>query len=338
VGLAAVAAGAVIFVADSRNARIRMITPDGTTTTLAGNDELKRVDGKGVNASFQHPVSLVADTSGNVYVADTASHCIRRIDDSGDVRTIVGTGTPVPLATSKTVSIAPPCTATSAQLTLPTAVCVDSHARALYIAEGYDSRIRKFDMHTGMVTTYAGSLEGSIDGPLLEARFGRIAGMVLDSRSDIYITDFLYHCVRKISTGTGKVSTFAGKPGEQGWKDGKQTEARFSFPVSIAVDQAHGDTLYVADAGNRTFRRISREGVVTTLHMRETWDEPSGVTVCGNSLYLSDSMKCGVWAVDLTTLPDITPAQVILPASTPAETETDKDCRMCSSNNSCSLM
>jgi sugar lactone lactonase YvrE len=121
-----------VYVADTGNHRIRMISPAGQVTTLAGGSEPGYKDGKGSEARFNYPADIAADAAGNLYVADTANHCIRKITPEGVVTTLAGNGKPGdtdgPLA--------------EAQFRAPEGVAVDSQGN-VYVADTGNQRIRK---------------------------------------------------------------------------------------------------------------------------------------------------------------------------------------------------
>ena len=110
----------------------------------------------------------------------------------------------------------------------------------------------------------AGSVTGpgSADGPAVTARFSGPTGTAVDSHGNIFVADQANNTIRKISA-TGEVSTFAGHAGFSGGADGIGTAARLYSPTALAVDR--NDWLYVSESGGNTVRKISPEGVVTTL-------------------------------------------------------------------------
>lgn len=112
-------------------------------------------------------------------------------------------------------------------------------------------------------TTLAGRVTlGDEDGPALDARFNHPRGLAADLNGNLYVADTGNHTIRKISP-QGIVSTLAGKSGAAGAADGPGSTARFNAPRGIGVD-ANGN-VYVADTGNHTIRKITPDGVVSTL-------------------------------------------------------------------------
>jgi len=122
-----------VYVADTNNHRIRKITATGQVTTLAGNGTAAFADGAGVNARFDLPYGVAVDGAGNVYVADTANHSIRKITATGQVTTLAGDG-----ATAGIVN----GTGAAARFNNPYGVAVDG-AGNMYVADASNNRIRK---------------------------------------------------------------------------------------------------------------------------------------------------------------------------------------------------
>jgi len=149
-------------------------------------------------------------------------------------------------------------TGTAAQFYLPVGVAVDALGN-VYVADYNNHRIRKITP-AGVVSTFAGSTAGYIDGTGTAAQFYRPVGVAVDALGNVYVADYNNHRIRKI-TPAGVVSTFAGSA--QGYADGTGTAAQFNFPTGVAVD-ASGN-VYVADRNNHKIRKITPAGVVTTV-------------------------------------------------------------------------
>ena len=260
----AIDAQGVLYVVDSYTHRVRMVTPAGVVRTLAGGSLGDwagggLVDGVGTDARFNFPHGVAVDAQGNVYVADTFNHRIRRITPAGVVTTLAGSG-PREVFGEQTNGGYADGPASTARFFAPFGVAVDGQG-TVYVADYGNDRIRKISP-AGVVSTLAGSgVHGSADGSGNEAQFMGPHSITLDAQGTLYVTDALGSRIRKV-TLAGVVSTVAGT-GEEGYVDGAGNKAQFDYPNGIAVD-ARG-WLYVADAGNKRIRRITPAGVVTTL-------------------------------------------------------------------------
>jgi D-alanyl-D-alanine dipeptidase len=252
-GLATDAAGNV-YVADYNNHTIRKVTPAGAVSTFAGsagnNDS---VDGIGTVARFYNPNGLTTDAAGNVYVADSNNHTVRKISPASAVSTLAGSAGNAGSADG----------AGSAARFLGLDGIVTDVVGNVYIADTSNHTIRKITP-AGAVSTLAGSAgnTGSVDGTGTAARFFFPRGLATDIAGNTYVTDSFNHTIRKI-TSAGAVSTLAGSAVSPGSVDGMGTVARFSNPQGLATDAA--GNVYVADTNNSTIRKISTAGVVSTL-------------------------------------------------------------------------
>ena len=250
----AVDGSGTIYMTDYNNATIRKITQEGVVTTLAGTAKnWGSVDGTISAATFNFPQGVAVDGSGNVYVADTDNHAIRKITPAGVVTTLAGTAGNQGSADG---------TGPAATFYLPQGVAVDGDGTT-YVADSYNATIRKITQE-GVVTTLAGTAKnwGSVDGTISAATFAFPWGVAVDGSGNVYVVDAQNSTIRMITPG-GVVTTLAGTAGNNGSDDGTGTAASFAFPTGIAVDGA--GNVYVADSGNSTIRKITPEGVVTTL-------------------------------------------------------------------------
>jgi sugar lactone lactonase YvrE len=243
-----------VFVADSEYCTIRKITPAGVVTTLAGTARaIGSPDGTGPAARFNTPQGLAADQAGNVFVADSGNNKIRMITPAGIVTTLAGAaGTPG----------SADGTGSAARFNGPTGVAVDNDGN-VFAADNGNHTIRKITP-AGAVTTLAGTAgaSGSVDGIGAAASFNDPQGVAVDKAGDIFVADNGNHTIRKI-TSAGIVTTFAGTAGSFGSADGTGAAARFNYPTGVAVDGS--GNLYVSDGFNHAIRKITPDGVVTTI-------------------------------------------------------------------------
>ena len=250
----AVDSAGYVYVADSGNHTIRKVTPGGVVTTLAGMaGSSGSADGAGGDARFYYPYGVAVDSAGNVYVADSGNHTIRKVTPGGVVTTLAGMARSAGSADG---------TGNAARFYCPYGVAVDS-AGNVYVGDYNNHTIRKVTSG-GVVTTLAGlaGSSGSADGTGSAARFHGPWGVAVDSAGNVYVTDTYNLTIRKV-TSSGVVTTLAGLAGSRGSADGTGSAARFNGAYGVAVDSA--GTVYVADTGNQTIRKVTPGGVVTTL-------------------------------------------------------------------------
>jgi len=246
-----------ICVADAYNHTIRKVTPAGVVTTFAGLPGFSGIsNGSGSSARFNSPYGVTADSNGNLYVADASNHTIRMITPAAMVTTLAG----YPGAYSGYYDGA----GSNARFRHPSGIAVDTSGD-LYVADSFNHSIRKVTPAAQwVVTTLAGvgGGNGEVDGTGSAARFQWPQSVAADSNGNVYVADTLNHTIRMI-TPAGVVSTFAGTAGVSGSTDGAGSVARFNRPIGVDVDSS--GNVYVADTWNDTIRKITPAGVVTTL-------------------------------------------------------------------------
>ncbi len=241
-----------VYVVDSYNHTIRRITPAGAVTTLAGLATVSGTNnGTGTAARFNNPTDLVADRGGNIFVADYVNHAIRKVTSAGVVTSVAGM-----LGVYGYTN----ATGTAARFNAPAGVGLDGGTN-LFVADLGNHVVRKVTP-AAVVTTVAGTYggPGATDGYATNALFNYPAGVAVDGNTNVYVADYSNQTIRKISP-TGVVTNFAGSPGLVGTNNGTGSAARFASPAGIAVDT--NGTIYVADTGNQTIRKITPAGVVT---------------------------------------------------------------------------
>ena len=253
-----------------------------TFITLAGNSGNGSADGTNSAARFASPYGAAVDANGNVYVADTSNHTIRKM-------TPVGTNWVVTtLAGLAGVTGSADGTGSAARFNAPGDVTVDSGGN-LYVAEYGNGTIRKVTPvgANWVVTTLAGRATGSVgsaDGTGSAARFDYPAGVAVDSAGNVYVADDYNSTIRKV-TSAGVVTTLA---------------TGFHYPWGVAVDT--NGNVYVGDQLNDAIRKVTPAGEVTTL--ATGFNDPSGVAVdSAGNVYVADSYN--------DTVRKVTPAGVV---------------------------
>ncbi len=292
-----------LYIADTGNNRIRMVTPAGIISTVAGNG-LTTFAGDGgpaVQASLSLPEAIAIDSSNIIYIADlieapagTAGR-IRRITPDGTISTLAGTGQPGPSSdgVAKTVSLGD-----------VEDLAVDAKGN-LYLAEYSNNKIRKIDTN-GNLTTVAGTGQQAFagdGGAATRASLYNPAGVAVDSSNNIYISDTNNSCIRKVNT-QGIISTIAGIPGQFTFSGdgGNALKASFFGISGLVVDS--GGNIYVTDTENNRLRKIQSNGIVNTVAGNGTFRffpdgtpavnsfllAPHGVSLDGNgNVYIADT-------------------------------------------------
>jgi streptogramin lyase len=262
-----------VYIADAGNAnRIRKIAADGTVSTLAGEHEGFK-DGLGAAAEFNTPSGLVLDAAGNLYVADTGNHAIRKITPQGAVTTLAGTGT-------AGWSDGP---AAQAQFNAPIGVAVDKNGK-VYVADTYNDRIRAIGTD-GIVSTLAGGDGPDYgDGIGTDASFDTPCALAVDDGGMVWVADTGNGAIRRI-TPDGKVSTFA----RETMLDDKVLLHR---PLSLAL--THDGYLYVGDMAHGMLLQFAPDAHMAVLTGasgdNDRFVRPAGIALDGNgALHLTDA-------------------------------------------------
>jgi hypothetical protein len=259
-------------------------------TTHAGSGTPGFLDNTGINAQFNYPMHLAIDLNGNIFVADSNNHRIRKISPAGVVTTIAGSSSGFADGIGN-----------DAQFYYPEGIAVDNLGN-IFVADAGNNRIRKITS-TGFVTTLAGNgTFGFADGNGTLAKFWTPSGIAIDSNGAIIVAEKQNNRIRKVLQN-GDVSTIAGN-GTSGSSDGIGTTAQFRNPFGIAID-IEGN-IYVADSGNNRIRKITTTGVVTTLAGSSSgyldgigtaakFNYPIGISVATDGkVYISESGGCKI--------------------------------------------
>ncbi len=233
-----------ILVADTRNNKIRKISPSGIVSTVAGSGNFGSSDGIGTSSTFGNPTGIECDAEGNIYVADHLTHIIRKIDPNGVVSTIAGT----PYLMGSTDG--PGGIASFAR---PYGLSLDNDGNIL-VADEWNHKIRKIDLD-GVVSTVAGNgAVGSLDGEVESSSFNYPWDITVDSMGNIFVADGYNYLIRKITTD-GMVASFAGTLETTGATDGMGSLATFSGATAIAISPLTKE-IFIGDAYNNLVRKL----------------------------------------------------------------------------------
>jgi uncharacterized protein (TIGR03437 family) len=287
-------------------------------TTFAGG--FLGDNGPAASAVLWSPEKVITDAAGNVYIADTESHRVRRVSPSGVITTVAGSG-----SAGFSGDEGP---ATAAQLRSPYGLALADGS--LYIADSGNNRVRRVTLSSGTITTVAGGgVATQLSNPrgivfdasgnlyIADANSGRLlrlapngqarallsglsspGGLAVDAAGDILVADTGHHAVVRVRP-TGEPTIVAGTGGAGSAGDGGPATAGFLFsPSDVAVSQA--GAIYIADTGNNRIRKVFRQG-------NEDWitsevaglSGPRGVWVdAGGALYMADTGASVVGKLD----------------------------------------
>ena len=246
-----------LYIADTGNHRIRMVTPKGYMYTIAG-DGRKDYNGNGmrpVSASLNSPTGLAVSPKGELYIADTGNNLVRKIDRrSGFLVNVAGTGD---AGNSGDLELA-----INAELNKPSAIVFDEKGN-LFIADTGNHQIRWVEPRRHLIFTIAGTgkrgFSGDGDRKCTDSMFSNPTGLAVDKSGRLYIADTDNQRIRRLTVESqmdSKVVTVAGS-GERGYNgDGMDAwDAKLAYPGAMIITRF--DQLFFVDTGNNVIRRVS---------------------------------------------------------------------------------
>ena len=290
-----------LFFCEARNHIVRRVDAvSGIVTTVAGTGEqgYSGDGGPAVNATMNEPYSLEVDADGSIYIVDRLNAAVRRVDGgTGTITTVAGTGEPGYSGDGGPGS--------AAQLREPNDCFLDGRG-GLLIADIQDQRIRRLDLATGVINTFAGNgekIRGGDGMPATQASFLGSRAVCMDSRGNTFIAEREGNGVRIVTAG-GIMGTVAGANAERGYDGdgGPALAAAWGAPKALRCD-AH-DNIIVVDTENHAIRRIdANTGIVTTIAGGQLgghgdggpatdagMDRPHGCGIAANgAIYVADS-------------------------------------------------
>src|SRR5579885_2370430 len=271
-----------LFISDVVNNRVRevlarggVITSTCIITSVAGNCSAgyNGVTGPATSAQMIYPSSMIADGSGNLYVADTFNNVVRKVSPDGTITTVAGNGAPG--FNSDNIL------ALRAELNSPAALAFDKSGN-LYIADLLNNRVREVlavagaITPTSIITTVVGTGQPCLDptascgdgGPGSQARLSAPSGIAVDGSGDLFIADSLDNRVREVIAGTGVITTVAGTgqqcadPTTPCGDGGPATQAQLFSPARVALDGS--GNLYFTDLSDNRVREVMAVGGAIT--------------------------------------------------------------------------
>ena len=292
-----------MFIADAANNRIRKVNTSGIITTVAGTG----IAGSGgdagpaTNAQLNNPSDVAFDAAGNMYITDYLNNRIRKVDASGTITTIAGTGT-----SGATGDGGP---ATAAKLFHPQSLIIDASGKLFFCDEGND-RVRMINT-SGIILLYAGSGTSGVGdgGPATNATLSRPGGITINHFGSIVFSDAQHNRIREVNA-SGIISTIAGT-GSAGFSgdSGPATAAKINQPSSLCIDNV--GNIFLADGNNNRVRKIDTFGNISTVAgngsagfsgdsgpaTAASLHGPSGLCIENFSLYIGDATNNRVRSV-----------------------------------------
>jgi trimeric autotransporter adhesin len=235
----AVDSSGTIYIADTNNNRVRVVTPEGVIYTLAGNGNAGFFGdgGMAILGALHAPQAIAVDRNGNFYIADTLDHRVRKVTQDNTITTIAGNGIAGFSGDGGTGA--------NAALNLPVSLALDDNGN-IFIADQGNGRIRRVTS-TGTISTVAGN------GNTPESQLYNPSGVVVDAQGNVDIADSGHNLIRQAFSGG--LITIAGSGGCCYSGDGGlATAAQFNSPGGMAMDPS--GILYVADTGNNAIRQL----------------------------------------------------------------------------------
>lgn len=276
-----------MYIVDTFNHVIRRVGKDGVITTMAGkaggyvprkdSDCKENFSGEGVparQAQMSCPHSAAVHANGDLYIADSANHVIRKVDAAGIITTVVGEG-------GRSGDDGDGGPASAAHISGPKGIVFDANWNLLLADSGND-KIRRVDAQTGIITTIAGTGDPGVTGnggPATQARISEPRTLAVAPDGSIFFTEPKENIVRRIDPA-GIITLFAGT-GKAGFSGdgGPATKAQLNFNRGVNVDGA--GVVWIPDSLNQRIRKVDAQGIITT------------VAGTGKACYYSSNNNCG---------------------------------------------
>ena len=289
----------VLYIVDQGLSRVRKVDLSGTITTVAGGGTNPDTT-SATEVRLSGPTDIVIDAQNNLYIADRGNHRVRKVNPSGIITTIAGTG--------ERGFDGDGGPATQAKLANPSGIHLDS-AGNLYIADEQNRRVRKVDP-SGIITTVAGngSFSSFNEGtPATETGIS-VKSVYVDNAGNLYISDG-FSRIKKVGAD-GNIATFAGGGSKSPNENGLATEAELKSPIGLWGDTT--GNLYIAEQGANLIRKVDANGNISItaggyigdgkIRTETTLAKPKGLTLDPSGhLYVADYDHHRIRKIDATT-------------------------------------
>ncbi len=254
-----------LYVADRANHRIRRITGEGIISTIAGTGVggYSGDGGAAMSAQLHSPDGIAFDPGGVLYISDSQNYRIRKVTPEGTIRFVAGNGTG---------GYEPEAGLAASAWVLPGDLCVDGAGTAYFV----NAEVIRKITSGGMISNAAGRQSRGFNGDGLPPASTELYvpdGVAFDRAGNLYIADSWNHRIRKVPP-SGTVSTFVGngRPGYSG--DGGYSTPQLAFPTDIAFGP--DGSMYIADKGNHRVRKLTPDGLISTVAGAGAYGEGGG--------------------------------------------------------------
>jgi DNA-binding beta-propeller fold protein YncE len=298
-------AGKRLFISDTGNNRVVVVDFKGEHIATIGSGREGKADGEFASASFNRPqgMCLLGET---LYVADTENHSIRAIDlKTKKVATVAGTG-----AQATTRAKSGPAKTTA--LSSPWDVVPINGGKTLAIAMAGTHQIWKLDLDEKLVSVLAGSgLENITDGTSAAAAFAQPSGLATDGDT-LFVADSETSSLRTVGlkgVNKGHVGRIVGQGlFDYADVDGRGPDVRLQHDLGVAygdgklyVADTYNNKVKVCDPATKTVKTLAGTRESGNLDEPAQFDEPGGVSLNGNTLYVADTNNHAIRAIDVKT-------------------------------------
>ena len=289
--------GGNLYISDFNAARVLELSPQGLLTTVAGTGVAGAAgdNGAAMQAQLNHPAGLAFDPQGNLYIADSGNHLIRRIK-LGIITSYARAATPTGLAfdpsgnlyvadtSGGNIAVIPPSGVSAA---IPVAALDLSYSSGLGLYASTGNSVVAAGGKVPVTLAGGGNLAHGDNGPATAARLNHPSGAAIDSSGNIYIADRDNHRIREVLPG-GNIVTIAGTgtPGLSG-DGGPATSAQLNTPSSVTMDSS--GNLYIADTGNARVRKITPDGKISSATNLGLISPVYAIADSSGILYIADS-------------------------------------------------